>query len=234
MNKSSTLMIAAALAAAVPAQAGFIDLNAPFETGISVRPLPGNMVEATAPAGWGGIVRGYVPPVPPGSFQSATATFGPLDLIGQPTTSQYNYSTSGSESLSFRAVITQNTNLIGIDSMNATLSWTSIYVVNDGSYSVGPSLTGTGIVTSSTGGDAFEADFPVGGVIDITANFLSECGRSPPTACRPNQPEVGGVLIGGSLVPVPTPSPALGQGWLIALLTLALLAVSRLLQQLRY
>ncbi len=230
MQKLLIIVTVAALGLALPAHAGFINLNAPYVAGLTFTPLPGNTVEASSSGySWGGTVAGYQ--YVSGTcclLETAAAVFGPIDLIGQPT-SNYNYTTNGTASLSFNGTIYDQSgdgNVIAIDQLAATIMWNSIYFVDDGSYSVGPVLYGTGIVTSSTGDDAFEADFPRDGTFNITAEFLSQCGRSS-GSCAPDQ-ILYTSLFNGSVNPVP--SPLIGKpGWpmLLCLAVLGVMLVQR-------
>ena len=81
--------------------------------------------------------------------------------------------------------------LIATERFATTITWNSIYFVDDGSYSVGPVLLGSG----------------------VEADFLSPCGRFP-IACFPPNQIVEAELIGGDApggVPVPVPSPPIGR-----------------------
>jgi|SRR6516165_9332443 len=226
MPKAPLIAAAIVFAITTPACAGFINLNAPFPPGPTFIPLSGNvnMVEASAPGGWGGTIAGYVPTSTMTSgLQNAGATFGPLDLIGQ-LTSTYNYTTSGAESLTFNGNIfdpSGNGNLIASNHLTGTITWNSFHFVDEGSYSVGPTLFGTGIITDSSGNDEFETDFPIDGAFRITAQFLTPCGRLP-SLCAPNQIE-GTSLIGGNITPVAVPSPPIGKLTLPLLFGAALL-----------
>jgi hypothetical protein len=202
----------AALGLALPAYAGFISLNSPFDPGPTYAPLPGSMVEVSATR-WGGVVAGYQPAAPGNIGQ---VSFGPMDLIGQ-LTSDFNYTTSGTESLSFNS--TGNPGVI--QALTATITWNSIFFPSDFSSSV-PALRGTGIVISSNGDDAFKEDFPVDGRFDITADFLFTCDRFAPN-CAPGQTQYNTDLLNGSLTPA-VPSPIIGKG-LAALLCLTLLGL---------
>jgi hypothetical protein len=87
------------------------------------------------------------------------------------------------------------------------------------SYSVGPGVSGTGIVTASTGNDAFVTGFPVGGTFNISAGFSSQCGRFP-WLCTSNQ-ILDTSLIGGRVTPTglaAVPSPLIGRTGILTLL----------------
>jgi hypothetical protein len=213
------LIIAAALgAAAVPAQAGFISLNSPFDGGPTFTPLPGDQVEVRSTF-WGGLVAGYQPAAPGNVGQ---ASFGLLDFTGQ-LTSNYTFIGSATESLIFHS----QGNPTAIKAMTATITWASAFLIDDGSVtSITPKLAGTGVVLTSSGDDPFEADFSVGATFTITADFLASCSRFGGNVCVPNV-NVNGELLNGTLTPtVAVPSPPIGQGWLNGLLTLALMTVS--------
>ena len=226
MQKLLITVTVAALGFALPAYAGIISLNAPYDLGPTFTPLPGNMVRVFG--GAGGIVVGY-PGCCPVVYPEASFD---TNFTGQ-LTSNYNYTASGTGRFSYYGVIYDpihdpNGNVITVDQLSATIMWNSIHFVDDGSYSVGPSLYGTGLVTSSTGDAAFETDFPTGGTFNITADFLSECGRSP-EQCTPDR-VVSAVLIGGSVDPTglaAVPSPLIGKPGSLMLLCLAVLGLVR-------
>lgn len=229
MQKLLIIVTVAALGLALPAHAGFINLNAPYVAGLTFTPLPGNGVEASSSgSSWGGVVAGYQYVGTCCALENAGASFGAIDLVGQ-LTSNYNYTTTGTDLLSFTGNIYDpngSGTLIAADSLAATITWNSIYFVDDGSYSVGPVLYGTGSVTSSTGDDAFEADFPIDGTFNITAEFLSQCGRFS-GSCAPDQ-ILYTSLFNGSVNPVP--SPLIGKpGWpmLLCLVVLGVMLVQR-------
>jgi hypothetical protein len=145
-----------------------------------------------------------------------------MDFVGQPT-ANYGYTTSGTDSLSFIGNISGPTTII-IERLAATITWDSFHFPNDG-VGQGATLFGTGMVTSSSGDAAFEADFPLGGTFDVTVDLL--CGSHLFPLCRPDQP-VGTVIINGALIPtVAVPSPLIGKlGWPM-LLCLAVLGLVR-------
>src|SRR5262249_25253866 len=215
-------LIAATIVVAIttPAYAGFINLNSLDAPGPTFTTLPGNMVEVSAPSGWGGTVAGYVPSGSTSGLQNASAIFGPLDLIGQ-LTSTYNYASNGTESLTFNGTIFENGNAIATNHLTGTITWNSFSFVNDGSYSIGPRLNGTGIVTDSSGSADFEMDFPIDGAFTITAGFITVCGKFP-QFCAP-QMVVSASLINGDITPVAVPSPPIGKPTLPLLIGAALL-----------
>ena len=79
-------------------------------------------------------------------------------------------------------------------------------------------------IISSTGDDAFEADFPVGGTFSIGAGFLWPSCAEFPFSCGPDQVE-GAELIVGSVTPVPAPSPLIGKLGPLMLACMALLGL---------
>jgi hypothetical protein len=180
MRKYLITLTLATFGLALPAHAGFINLNSPRDSGPIFTPLPGNLVQVTG--GVGGIVAGYQTPAEcpgGGCLETAGASFD-TNFTGQ-LTSNHNYTTSGTGGFSFSGRIFDGSGSgtpIASDSLTASITWSSIYFVDDGSVYPGPRLSGTGIVTSSTGDDAFEADFPVGGTFSIGAGFLwPQCGE---------------------------------------------------------
>jgi hypothetical protein len=215
MNKSSIVIFAAALGVAVPAEAGFINLNAPDDPGPAFTSLPGGMVQVSGTTS--GTIAGYQYTGQPAccALENASASF------------DTNFTGSGMGGFSFAGKIfasDMSGTLIASDQMTASINWTTA-----GASTTSASLSGIGTVLTSSGDNAFEGDFPVGGIFDISAGYLTGCGRFPIT-CGPN-PQVGGsvMLIGGSLTPIPAPAPVLGKGWLAALLTLALITVSKII-----
>jgi hypothetical protein len=219
MNKSSIGIVAAALGVAVPAEAGFINLNAPFDLGPTFTPLSGGMVQVSGSTG--GTIAGYQYTGQPAccALENASASF------------DTNFTGSGTGGFSFAGKIFDSDGsgtLIASDQMTASINWTTA-----GASTTSASLSGIGTVLTSSGDDAFEGDFPVGGIFDISAQYLTPCGRSPIT-CGLNPPIGGSVILtGGSLTPVPAPAPSIGMGGLTALLTLALLSVSKIIVMLR-
>jgi hypothetical protein len=213
MRKYLITLTVAAFGLAMPAQAGFINLNAPFVAGPTFTPLPGNMVQVTGTGGGHG-VSGYQTPTEcfpgGGCLESATATFG-TNFIGQ-LTSNFNYTTSGTSQFNFNGMIFDpngSGTLLANDQLVATITWNSFFFPNDGNPPGAANLFGTGLVTSSSGDALFEGDFPLGGTFDITVDLL--CGGHINSSCLPDQP-VGTVLSNGSLIP--TPSPLIGKpGW---------------------
>jgi hypothetical protein len=160
----------------------------------------------------------------------------PLDCCGvarpdgshRLATSNYNYTTSGTGSFSYHSII--------YDSMGKCDRYRA--ACGDGhvefdllcrrcSYSVGPGVSGTGIVTASTGDDAFVTGFPVGGTFNISAGFSSQCGRFP-WLCTSNQ-ILDTSLIGGRVTPTglaAVPSPLIGR---MGILTLLCVVIVRLI-----
>jgi hypothetical protein len=217
------VIVAAALSLVLPAYAGYISLNAPFVEGPTFTPQPGSTVEITT-AGWGGTVAGYQYVLGTCCLvEGATASFGATDFVGQ-LTSNFNYTASGADSLSFSANISGPGNTVIIDKLTAAITWNSFYFPNDGSHQAA-NLFGTGIVTSSSGDAAFEMDFPLGGTFDITADLL--CGSHLAALCHPDQPQ-GTELINGAITPAgvaAVPAPLIGE-WPM-LLCLAILGLVR-------
>jgi hypothetical protein len=219
MNKSSAIIIAATLGTAVPAHAGIISLNSPFDPGPTFTPLTGDQVEVTSP-GWGGIIAGYETDGL-NNNNAGTGSFGSLNFTGQ-LTSNNDYVGTATESFSFNST----SDPTRIEALTATVTWNTAHFVNDGINDVLPMLAGTGIVlgsSSSSGNDPFTTDFPVHGTFTITADFLATCDRFIPS-CAPNQ-IIDTFLLNGALTPVP--SPPIGQGRLTALLSLGLLFIGR-------
>lgn len=211
----TAIIIAAALGAAVPAHAGIISLNSPFDPGPTFTPLPGDQVEVTSP-GWGGLIAGYETNGL-NNNNAGTGLFGPLDFTGQ-LTSNNDYVGSATESFSFNST----SDPTRIEALTATVTWnTAHFDVNN---EVFPMLAGTGIVltsSSSSSDDSFTTDFPVHGTFTITADFLATCDRFFPS-CVPNQ-IIDTDLLNGALTPiiVPAPEPAT-----ITLLAIALVALA--------
>jgi hypothetical protein len=197
----TAITIAAALGAAVPARAGIISLNSPFDPGPTFTPLPGDQVEVTSP-GWGGLIAGYE--TNGLNNNAGTGLFGPLDFTGQ-LTSNNDYLGSATESFSFNST----SDPTRIEALTATVTWNTAHFVNDGINEVFPMLTGTGIVftsSSSSSDDPFTTDFPVHGRFTITADFLATCDRFIPS-CVTNQ-IIDTDLLNGALTPIMTPEPA--------------------------
>ena len=210
MPKELLVAVAATVVAiTTPACAGFINLNAPRPPGPTFTPLPGNMVEVSAPGGWGGTVAGYIRTSTIGlELENAVATFGPLDLIGQLSSS----SVSGTESVTFDGTIfdpSGNGNAIETNHLTGTITWNSFSFAGNGL----PGLSGTGIVNSSSGGADFETDFPINGTFSVGAAFGAAC-LFLPFSCSPNLVEAT-FLLNGSITPVAAPSPPIGLPLLI-------------------
>jgi hypothetical protein len=197
MNKSSALIIAAMLGAAVPAEAGFISLNAPFDPGPTFSPQSDGTIQVSG--GFGGTILGYSPDNSFPPVQSARIDVDTIDLLGQPTNLPTFYTTSGASSLSFRTGIIINDALV-VDTMTTTVSWNTIRYSSSGdSFGVTfGNASGTGIVTASSGDDAFEGDFPTGGIFTIDAAFI--CNRFN----IPCPGSFSSELINGSLIPTDT------------------------------
>lgn len=227
MRKYLITLTVAAFGLALPAHAGFISLNSPDDGGPTFTPLPGNMVQVTGAID--GIIAGYQTPAECGAglcLETASANFD-TNFTGQ-LTSNNNYTTTGTGSFNFAGSIFDpagSGTLIAHDTMSANITWSVINFVDDGNPSPGPTLSGTGIVTASSGDSLFEADFPLGGTFTIAADFLSQCGRFPPL-CMADQ-TLFTELINGSLTPTPVPSPFIGKpGWAMVL-CLAVLGLVR-------
>lgn len=221
MQKYLLSLTVAALTLALPAHAGYISLNTGVTGGPTFTPLPGNSVQVTGDVGPGPIA-GYETAAECGAgcLETASAS-SDTNFTGQ-LISNYNYTTSGTGGFSFRGTIYDpngSGTVIAVDQLAATISWNSFYFPN---YGVGATLFGTGVVTSSSGDDVFEADFPLGGAFNITVDL--RCGGRVMPSCLPDQP-VGTTLDNGTLIP--TPSPLVGKpGWPL-LLCLAVLGLVR-------
>jgi hypothetical protein len=94
--------------------------------------------------------------------------------------------------------------------LTATITWDTIFVAPGNDF-----IQGTGIVTTSSGDDPFEADFPVGGTFDIRVGWFQQ-----PFAPFPG---AGGGLTPTTIAAVP--APPIGVGWVVALLTLAVITI---------
>jgi hypothetical protein len=223
MKISDALIFAATLGSAIPAEAGFINLNAPFDLGPIFSPQTDGTVHVS-----GEIIGTVVGYTQTGAFGEGEINVSGIDVVGQPTSTPNAYSTSGSSSLNFHENLFINGSPVD-DTITATISWDSI------GHSVSAvtrgELTGNGLVTASSGEDPFEVDFPIGSTFTIDALFI--CNRNN-IACPG---DFRGELIGGAITPtemVSVPAPAIGSGGLAALLTLALFGVRRRFGRLRW
>jgi hypothetical protein len=123
------LLISAGIAAfgfAMPACAGYISLNSPYDTGPAFAPVAGNMVEVSSPS-WGGTVAGYGPTgvFPPP--QAGSANFGSMDFVAGPAGPGNLYPANAANSLSFHSIIGVGVTEV-IDDLQATITWNQVYI----------------------------------------------------------------------------------------------------------
>jgi hypothetical protein len=217
MKKSSIVIFAAVLGVTAPAEAGFINLNAPDDQGPTFTLLADGSIQVSGTTT--GRIAGY----------QYTGQGVCCELEDAGVSFDTNFTGTGSGGLSSAGQIfasDQSGTLIASDQMTASINWTKATATT-----TDETLTGTGTVLTSSGDDAFEGDFPVGGIFDISASYLTSCGRNP-IICNSNPPVGGGgILLGGNLTP--TPAPPIGSGCVTAFLALALLSVGKIIAMLR-
>jgi hypothetical protein len=124
---------------------------------------------------------------------------------------------------------TANTNAVtgnhDSDTMQMDVTWTEVdFNPPNPTFAT---LIGTGVVTSSSGDDIFEAGFPVGSSFDIELIYLTSCARFG-LICQPNSSQTTDFEF-GSIVPVP--GPLIGKG-LAALLCATLLGSAKMVLEL--
>jgi hypothetical protein len=220
MNKFLIVSVAA-LGLSASVHADSIILNAPNPPGPTFTPLPFGMVEVSD----GGFNSPAYYPGPIGSPASdaGLASVSINDFIAGPGVNAA-YPGAGTGSFSYMSS-NQFIRIHDSDAFQAHLTWNQVHFVDDGTYSVGPVLYGTDVITFSTGDAAFEGDFPLAGTFNIEGHFLTPCGRFPP-ACAPGQIETT-EFLGGSVTPLsPAPTQPIDEPEPLMLLCAALLGLA--------
>jgi hypothetical protein len=189
MSRLLSLASAAALAVTLstPARAGEIFING--TTGLlTFTAAPGNTLEVSSTLGFQGD-GSYDSGNPLSDTFHGPAVFGPVDFftgpdVGPTPPGVFIPIPPANQTFSYQSTVGPADSPIP-DSLTADISWTEL----DANAPAGePQLFGAGVINTSSGDSTFLADFPMGGGINIFANFplsgscdLTQLAAGPPS-----------------------------------------------------
>jgi hypothetical protein len=176
MSKIMSKLLSPASAAALtlaflmPAQAGEIDVAGTTTQALTFTAAGGNTLEVSSVLGFGG-TAGYSSGNA-SSDSSGSAAFGPVHFFTGPEVAGiFTPIPPASQTFSYQSNTMPPADAVPPgtpDFLTADIEWTEL----DANAPLGePQLIGTGVINTSDGDPTFLADFPVGGGINIIANF---------------------------------------------------------------